>query len=92
MLHVLTICHYKVIAILLTVFSMLYIITLHLSCFITGCLYLLIPYTYFIPPPTFLPSGDHQFVLCIYKSVSFVCFAFWIAFINEIVWYLSFSV
>ena len=44
-----------------------------------------------------LPSGNHQFLLCIYESISvllclFICFVFEILHVNEIVWYLSFSV
>ena len=37
-------------------------------------LYLLILFTYFVQPPPHasLPSGDPQFVFCIYKSVLFV--------------------
>ena len=44
--------------------------------FITGSWYLLILFTYFAPPPTPLPSGSRQFVLCISESisVSFVLF------------------
>ena len=46
--------------ILLTVFLMLYITTLWLIYFITGGLYLLIPYTYFIPF-----SGSH----CLFSEI-----------------------
>ena len=56
---------------------MLYITSLWLTCFITRSLYLSISLTYFIHPPTSLPYGNHQFVLCIYESVLiylFICF------------------
>ena len=47
----------------------------------TGSLYLLISLTYFFPPQTPIPSGNHLFVLCIYNSASillylFICFVF----------------
>ena len=41
---------YKVMTILLTIFSMLYISSLWLIYFVTGSLYLLIPITYFTSP------------------------------------------
>ena len=48
--------------------------------FITGNVYLLMPFTDFTHPPTPLSSGNHQFVLCIYESVCvlylFICFVF----------------
>ena len=37
---------------------------------LTGNLYLL------IPPPTALPSGNHQFILCIYEHFFGLCFRF----------------
>ena len=41
-----------------------------MTYFITGSLYCLILYTCFAKHPTHLLSGNHQFVLCICKSVS----------------------
>ena len=41
-----------------------FIATTHLS--LPERLYLLISHTYFSPPPTPLPYGEHLFVLCIY--------------------------
>ena len=43
-------------------------------CCLSGGLYLLILFTHFVQPPTFLPSDKHTIVL-IYESVS-VLFAF----------------
>ena len=56
-------------------------LSLWLIYFITGSLYLLIPFTHFADPWTLLPSGNPKFVLCICKSISvlfyfFVCFVF----------------
>ena len=60
----------------MTVFPVLYIVSLWLIYFITGSLYLLILFTYFAPPSTPLSSGNPQFVLCMCESisVSFVLF------------------
>ena len=60
-------------------------------------LYLLIPFTYFTQSSTLPSSGNHQFVLCIYNSISVYVFVplfhfFQIPHISEIIWYLSFSV
>ena len=56
----------------------------------------LIPITHCTCPPTCLPSGNHQFVLCSQESVSwFVSFFLFVLFLtfhmSEILWYLSFS-
>lgn len=48
---------------------MLYIISLRLIYFVTGSMFLLIPFTYLAHPPTPLLSGDHQFILCNYDFV-----------------------
>ena len=50
---------YKVIT-LLTIFTVLYIISLRLIYFVIGSLYLLISFTY-LPTSTLLPSGNHLF-------------------------------
>ena len=48
---------------------MLYITSSWLTYFISGSLYLLIPFTYFTHTPLpHLHSGNDQFVLCIYES------------------------
>ena len=44
--------------------------------FAAGSLYLLITFTYFVRSLNLLPSGNHQFVFCIYESVCFVLFCF----------------
>ena len=44
-----------------------------------GRLYVLIPFTYFTLRPNPLPSGNHQFVLCVCDSVS-VLFCLFISF------------
>ena len=56
---------------LLTVFPTLYISYPWLIYFATRSLYLIIFLTYFFPPPTPLPSGNHLFALCICN-----CFCF----------------
>ena len=68
---------YNIITTLLTIFPMMYFSSLWLIYFITGSLWLLIPFNYFAYSPTPFSFGNHQFVLCIYKSVSdFVCSLF----------------
>ena len=57
---------------------MLYITSLWFIYIITRGLYLLIPFTYFVP----LPSGNHPFVLCIYESVSVSTSLFLWAFVS----------
>ena len=61
---------HKDIALLLTRFPVLYITSPWLVCFITGSRYFLISFTYRTQSSTPLPSGNHQFVLRIYDSVS----------------------
>ena len=63
---------YKVNTILLALFPLLYITSSWFIYFITGSLYLLIPFTHFAHPPTFLPSSNQHFVLSM--NVGFVCF------------------
>ena len=63
----------EVSTLLLIIFPTLHISYSWLISFITGILYLLILLTFFFPLPINLPSGHHQFVLCVYKSVS-VCY------------------
>ena len=47
-----------------------YVTSLRLIYFITGSLYLLIPFTHSICPPATPPHPrNHWFVLCIYESV-----------------------
>ena len=45
-----------------------------LTCFITGSLYLLIPFTYFAHPSILFPSDIHHPALCLYVSVLFLGF------------------
>ena len=92
---------YKVIKILLTLFPMLHITSPWLIYFITGSLYLLVPFPYFAHPPSPCPLAS---VCSLYLCVSF-CFMFvrlyiyvngteyiYIPHISEIIQYLSFSV
>ena len=60
----------------LTMFPMLYLSYLWLIHSVTGSLYPPSPLHLFYSSSKPLPSGNHQFVFCIYKSVSFVCFVF----------------
>ena len=64
---------YNVITIVVTIFPMLHFSSPWFIYLITGSMYLLNPLTYFTHLPIHLPSGNHKFVLCIYKSI-FVCF------------------
>ena len=61
---------------------------LPMAYFLTGRLYLLIPFTYYVHSIPF-HFNNYLFVLCFYESVSF-CFVFWVSHISEIIWYLSF--
>ena len=54
------------------VFPMLCLLFPWLTNWITGSLYLPLPITHFAPSPP-SPSGNHQFVFCIYKSDSAFC-------------------
>ena len=40
-------------------FPVLYITSLYLVYFIPSSVYLLIPFPYFVPPSTALPTGNH---------------------------------
>ena len=72
---------YKIITILLTIFPMLYNVSLCLTYVMTRNLYFLMPFAYFVQPPIFLCSGNY---LCsLYLSVCFhflvclfICFLF----------------
>ena len=79
---------HKDIALLLTRFPVLYNTSPWLVCFITESLYFLISFTYCTQSSTPLPSGNHQFILGIYDSVS-IFFSF---FFSIVVWGLSFIV
>lgn len=70
---------YKVVTMLLTIFFILYIISLWLSYFITGGLYLLISTTYFTP----LPSGIHMFV---YPKFVFIIDCYILYFLMKYSW------
>lgn len=59
-----TVCHHTDI-IIVTVFSVLYITSLRLIFFIRGGLYFVFPFTLFTHLSRPIPSGNHQFVLCI---------------------------
>ena len=79
----------------MTIFPVLYNISLFIY-FTFSSLSLLLPYSYLALPPFPLPTGYHEFVLCIYGSVSvllhsFICFIFKIPYISDIIQYLSFS-
>ena len=84
---------YEVITILLTTFFTLYITSLWLIYYITGDLCFLILFTYFASPHL-LPTGNHLFILCIYKSVFILfCFGFlYMPHLSEIIQYFSSSV
>lgn len=56
----------------LTVVTMLYIVSLQLTCLIAGSLYVLIPVTYFTDHLTPFFFGSHQSILCIY-GFGFIC-------------------
>ena len=77
---------YKIITILLTVFLMLFIISLWVFYFITRGLWLLIPITSLPPPTPFSPT-----ITCLISvSVSlflFICFVFQIPYVSEIIGY-----
>ena len=83
---------HRVITILLTIFSMLYISVTYLPY--SWNLYLLITFTHLVWPPD---SGNHQFVLCTYEYVPFFWFYLFIRFdfgipqICEVIWLLPFS-
>ena len=82
--------YYKI----LTIYPVLYITCLWLIYFITGSLNLLIPFTCFTLLPHPLPSGNHQFVLCISEPVSvlfvhFGVFLFCFVVLNSTPGYLS---
>ena len=77
---------YKIITILLIIYLMLYITSPWFIYYITGGLYLLIPFSNFTHWPQPLLSGNHLFVLCIYESVFVLFFRFYI-----LVQYLSFA-
>ena len=85
---------YKVNAILLTVFSMLYFSSPWLTYYATGCLHLFIPFTYSTPhlPPIFTVSHLWQPPECFLYLRVWVLFLFQSPHVNGIVWYLSFSV
>ena len=55
---------------------MLYITCPWLIYFISGGLYLLIPFTYFTPTPNLLFSGNHQFVFCFLKILFIYLFIY----------------
>ena len=59
---------------------------------ITGDIYHPFPFTHFFQPMTTLPSGNHQFVLCIYSFDSAFCSFLKIPLISGIIQHLSFSV
>lgn len=65
-------CHHlspcKLITILLTIFPVLYTISLWLILKLGVCIYLLFPFTLFTISPNNLPAGNHQFVLCFFLS------------------------
>ena len=70
---------YNAITIPLTICPMLYLSSLWFTHSITGSLYPSLLFTHFAHSPDLLPSGNHQFVLCIYGSVSaflLICFVF----------------
>ena len=81
-----------VITILLTIFPVLYLISLGLLCnYQFALLNFLI---FFIQSTNLLPSGNHQFDLCIHESVSVssAYFVLQIPHVSEITWYSSLSV
>ena len=59
---------YIVITILLTIFSMLYLFPC--GYFVSTNLCFLVPSVFHLVPQIILRSGNHQFFLCIYESVS----------------------
>ena len=64
---------YTVITIVFTIFFILFI---HVTTFITGNLYLLLSFPFFTYLPKPLSSGKYQFVPYEFVSVSFVCLLF----------------
>ena len=58
-------CQHTKSLLLLITSPMLYLLATY---FVTGSLYLLIPYLFHPFPPPYLPSVDHQFVLRICES------------------------
>ena len=64
---------YKAIAILASIYPILYILSLWLIYFVTWSLYCLNSLTNFIHPLTSLPSSNQLFFLYIYESVSDLC-------------------
>ena len=86
---------HKDIALLLTMFPVLYITSPWLVCFITESLHFLIFFTYSTQSSAPLPSGNHQFILGIYDCLfclvlSFVFF-FQIPHTSVIIWCFSLS-
>lgn len=80
-----------------TLFPMLGFLFPWLAHSITGSLCIPLPFTHLAQPPTPLPSGNHQLILCTYGSIStflFVC-SFVLCFNStrsEIIWYWSFTI
>ena len=75
-INVATICYYTV-TVPLTLFPLLHLLPLWLIHSITESFHHLpLPFTHLVYSPTLFSFVNHQFVLCIYGSVSVVCYVF----------------
>ena len=74
---------------IIDIFFMLFLLFPRLIYSITGSLYLLLPFTYFAHSPH---SGNHQFVLCIYRSDSVFCLLIHFFFFLFHIWVKSYGI